>query len=122
MRRNDGGRAFPSPAPDICTPEEEGMTMRQWYKGQAILSGAIMAELFNEDKEKVITAKAIAEKVAELADELVAEDAREQSDEVPQGLLDAALKWRDAVRAGTGTVEANNRLFKAICEHEKSPE
>lgn len=38
-KRNDGGSAFPPPVPE-WTPENKGMSLRDWFAGQA-LSGVI---------------------------------------------------------------------------------
>jgi hypothetical protein len=38
--RNNGGRAFPNPYIE-ADPLEQGMTLRDWFAGQALVSGLV---------------------------------------------------------------------------------
>lgn len=59
--------AFPQHYPRNATVAEPGMTVRQWYKGMAVCG------LVANDSR---LAEAVAEEAAEVADALIAEDAK----------------------------------------------
>lgn len=78
MRKDDGGPVFPQPALSHVVDRVRdgrvvslmaGMTMRQWYKGQALTNEYITTRIGDYDK-----ARHIAEYCGEVADAMIAED------------------------------------------------
>ena len=68
-RNNEGGPAFPVFSENTLSGRIPGMTMRQWYKGQAII--AIAGRMIMQYSHREIVYKA-----ASLADIMVEEDER----------------------------------------------
>ena len=74
MPKNQGGRAFARPisaVDGINVPrEQEGMSMRQYYK-TAAMNGLVRASL---EFQRPITDEAVAKWAGSLADQMIAED------------------------------------------------
>ena len=64
---NDGGPAFPRAGDQVNLPVK-GMTLRQWYAGQAL--AGFCAEPYTEE---VVYERSIAERSCDLADALIDE-------------------------------------------------
>jgi len=79
MSKSDGGPAFPGPVEGLSV--EQGMTMRQWYKGRAMSK---VQDLFYNNG--VPDAKKIANTTGLLADAMIKEDeAHEQALNMSEG-------------------------------------
>ena len=74
-----GGQAFPSQKPpEAWGSDEAGMTMRQYYAGQA-LPGIMASRYFAEHAPKGL-AENVAAKAFEIADAMIAHEAKERAD------------------------------------------
>lgn len=73
----DGGPAFPSANEikfgDYATSGHSGMTLRQWYKGAALM-GVVQAGIVQANLESRDTTRDIAKWCAVIADALLRED------------------------------------------------
>lgn len=79
--KNDGGQAFPKPydpypnVQEAVRPSEGGMSMRQWYAGQAmigIMSGQMMPGVALMAKERsMLPADLLAQMCFEQADAMI---------------------------------------------------
>jgi len=91
MRPKDGGPAFPRPAGHIppeqhdCHPEQEGMTLRQWYAGMAMAQMLtadyvkIMAEVIKSEKRPDISVHQLtAASAFQYADAMLAHEEKEK--------------------------------------------
>lgn len=78
-KTNDGGPAFPTPeftAGDICQPPRSGMTLRDWFAGQAIPVAAQWEQMSPTYGESVGSYRGIAERAYYIADAMLAERER----------------------------------------------
>ena len=72
---DDGGPAFPRIA-NLSIQKMDGMTMRQWYKGQALIGLVIASE--NPNQPLGWSAELVASAAGDYADAMLAEDAKEE--------------------------------------------
>lgn len=84
MAKNDGGPAFPMPSGyeprvDCYTHFNEGMSLRDWFAGQAFFcAGMILSDTKMENRDGVtITPKEVARGAYRIADAMLAERERE---------------------------------------------
>ena len=71
--RDDGGPAFPRIA-NLSVEKMDGMTMRQWYKGQALIGLVIATE--NPNQPLGWSVEMVASAAGDYADAMLAEDAK----------------------------------------------
>lgn len=111
--RSNGGPAFPAAASewidhpvhgrinraDIGEAPEQGMTLRDWFAGQA-LAGIIPGLLDGADYKPAVLPEDAAMRAYEIADAMLVE---RSSDAVAQPAHDDALAWFDACFKLSGT-------------------
>lgn len=72
MTKENGGGAFPLRFVDEHDSIQPGMTLRDWFAGQA-LTGYLSSEIFVRSLESGFTAKDFAKEVFDLADAMLKE-------------------------------------------------
>jgi hypothetical protein len=79
VSKNDGGPAFPISTPLTIAPKAVGMSLRDYFAGQA-LAGMDIFETARMDTCKLTRAQAIAKIAYELADAMIAARDTEKPD------------------------------------------